>query len=79
VDISGLGADQAIGGLAGASSPTLGISAGSITPAFVVKNVVSLVLSLLGMYYLALGKKEGDGGKMVKGAAMLLASLFIFL
>jgi hypothetical protein len=75
VDISGLGADQAIGGLA---SPAVS-SALKITPGFVVKNIISLVLSLLGMYYLAIGKKEQDANTMIKGAVMLLASLFIFI
>ena len=39
---------------------------------------VSAVAGLLGMYYLATGKKQGDLGKMLLGAGLALASFFLF-
>ena len=48
------------------------------TPAFAGKTIIGLVLSGVGMYYLAIGKKEGDAQKMVIGAALLIGSMFIF-
>ena len=39
---------------------------------------VSGVVGLLGMYYLAAGKKQSDFGKMMLGAGLTLASFFLF-
>ena len=39
---------------------------------------VSTLVGLLGMYYLAAGKKQGDFGKMMLGAGLTLASFFLF-
>jgi hypothetical protein len=39
---------------------------------------VSSIVGLLGMYYLAAGKKQSDFGKMVLGAGLTLASFFLF-
>ncbi|HEX4047186.1 MAG TPA: hypothetical protein VH309_05105 [Elusimicrobiota bacterium] len=39
---------------------------------------VSSVVGLLGMYYLAAGKKQSDFGKMLLGAGLTLASFFLF-
>jgi hypothetical protein len=48
------------------------------TPASYIKFGASAVAGLLGMYYLASGKKQNDVQKMVIGAALTLASFFIF-
>jgi hypothetical protein len=45
---------------------------------FMFKAVISLVGSLLGMYYLASGKKTQDFQKMVIGAVLIIGSMFIF-
>ena len=50
-------------------------SAGSSS---VWKFGVSSIVGLLGMFYLAAGKKQGDFGKMVLGAGLTLASFFLF-
>ena len=39
---------------------------------------LSCVVGLLGMYYLAAGKKQSDLGKMLLGAGLTLASFFLF-
>ncbi len=39
---------------------------------------VSSIVGLLGMYYLAIGKKQSDFGKMLIGAGLTLASFFMF-
>ena len=39
---------------------------------------VSSIVGLLGMYYLAAGKKQSDFGKMMLGAGLTLASFFLF-
>ena len=36
------------------------------------------IAGLLGMYYLAAGKKQSDIGKMLLGAGLTLASFFLF-
>ena len=42
------------------------------------RSFLSLVLSAAGMYQLSQGKKQGDGGKMLTGAGLILASFFCF-
>lgn len=49
-----------------------------MTPAVVAKTIGSFILSVLGMYYLNLGQKEHAPGLMIRGAAMVLLSLFLF-
>lgn len=49
-----------------------------ITQSGLVKFGVSGILSVLGMYYLAVGKKESDLQKMLLGAAISLVALFLF-
>lgn len=39
---------------------------------------ISSVVGLLGMFYLAAGKKQNDVGKMIIGAGLTLASFFLF-
>ncbi len=48
------------------------------TPSLAVKTVACLVLSTVGIYYLTVGKKQRDLQKMIVGAVLILASLFIF-
>ena len=53
----------------------------TITPASnstIWKFGVSSIIGLLGMYYLAAGKKQKDVGKMLVGAGLTLASIFMF-
>jgi hypothetical protein len=52
------------------------ITAGSSSTIW--KFGLSAVVGVLGMYYLAAGKKQGDFGKMVLGAGLTLASFFLF-
>ena len=42
------------------------------------KMVLNGVMSAVGMYYLAVGKKESDVDKMLLGAGLILAALFLF-
>lgn len=49
-----------------------------ITQSGFIKFGVSGILSLLGMYYLAIGKKESDVQKMLLGAGLSLVALFMF-
>ncbi|MDE2142185.1 MAG: hypothetical protein KGJ84_07230 [Elusimicrobia bacterium] len=53
----------------------------TITPSSrftVLKFGASGIMGLLGMYYLAAGKKQNDVNKMLIGAGLTLASFFIF-
>jgi hypothetical protein len=50
----------------------------SMSPSTYWKFGVSSIVGLLGMYYLAAGKKQKDVGKMVLGAGLTLASFFLF-
>lgn len=50
----------------------------SASPATIWKIGISTIAGLLGMYYLAAGKKQNDVGKMILGAGLTLASLFMF-
>jgi hypothetical protein len=53
---------------------------GSFQPsgAGAAKFIASGVAGVLGMYFLAVGKREADVQKMVLGAAFSLGSLFLF-
>jgi hypothetical protein len=53
---------------------TLGHSSGST----LWKFGASSIIGLLGMYYLAAGKKQNDVQKMLIGAGLTLASFFMF-
>ena len=53
--------------------PTISTSSGTLW-----KFGVSSIVGLLGMYYLAAGKKQMDVGKMLLGAGLTLASFFLF-
>jgi len=42
-----------------------------------VKMVLNALMTGAGMYYLAIGKKEGSFQRMVIGAALIIAALFL--
>ncbi len=42
-----------------------------------VKMVLNGLMTAVGMYYLAMGKKEGNVQRMVIGGALIIAALFL--
>ncbi|MFI5346518.1 MAG: hypothetical protein ACHQ51_09115 [Elusimicrobiota bacterium] len=54
------------------------LSLGHDTGSTLWKFGLSSILGLLGMYYLASGKKQNDVQKMLIGAGLTLASFFLF-
>jgi hypothetical protein len=42
-----------------------------------VKMLLNAVMTGAGMYYLAIGKKEGSFQRMVIGGALIIAALFL--
>ncbi len=48
------------------------------TASFPFKVVGCSILALLGVYYLARGKQNGEAGSMVIGAALIIVSFLIF-
>ena len=74
---------QGEGGLPTVSTGT-GVAAHAPMPSIPVtqgglfKFGVSGILGLLGMYYLATGKREADVNKMLIGGALTVASFFLF-
>ena len=48
------------------------------TPMFGAKMVVNLLMTAVGLYYLAIGKKEADVKKMAIGCALMLGAMFLF-
>lgn len=46
-----------------------------LTPKYVGKFSIAVMLFGMSMYYLATGRKEADMGKMITGAVLALASL----
>ncbi len=68
-----------ISAVATSTNPLGAIVAGGLSsPGMIWKSFLSLVLSAAGMYQLSQGKKQGDGGKMLTGAGLILASFFCF-
>jgi hypothetical protein len=59
-------------------APSGPAAAFKLTPILGVKIIASMILSVLGMYYLNYGYKERDAGPMIKGAILVLLSLFLF-
>lgn len=51
----------------------------AVTPQIALKVAASTVLMATGMYYLTTGRRDADTGRMIKGAILALASVFIFL
>lgn len=54
------------------------VIASATSPSGLAKMVVSGIMGLLGMYYLAAGKKESDVQKMLIGAGLCVASCLFF-
>ena len=54
-------------------SPLFQVDAG-----LAVKTVASFALASVGIFYLGLGKKNGDLQKLLLGAALVLAGTFVF-
>lgn len=54
----------------GAATPAI-----RLTPQYVGKFAVAIVLFGAGMHYLVSGRKEADLGRMITGAVLTLASL----
>ncbi|OGR87856.1 MAG: hypothetical protein A3J74_06260 [Elusimicrobia bacterium RIFCSPHIGHO2_02_FULL_57_9] len=50
----------------------------SFTPGSMIKLGASFIMSILGIYYLSSGKKQQNPESMLIGAALLIASFFIF-
>ncbi len=50
----------------------------SLTPGLAARTVASLVLTTAGMYYLSQGKKTACLEKMVLGALLALAGIYVF-
>ena len=77
IDASGASSTASVSGMGISMNPgelpTVTASASSYW-----KFGVSAIVGLLGMYYLAAGKKQGDFGKMLLGAGLTLASFFLF-
>lgn len=65
--------DQATSTGTTVSLPTL-----TATPQTYMKTGASVVCGVAGTCYLMYGKKMGDVGKMIIGAALTLASFFFF-
>lgn len=51
----------------------------TLTPGIAGKAALSVMLMATGMFYLATGRKEAEVGRMITGAFLTLASVFIFL
>lgn len=82
-DTMGSPSTAPVAGIAGLQAPPTVANTGTLptvsaTSSTVWKFGVSSVVGLLGMFYLAAGKKQGDFGKMVLGAGLTLASFFLF-
>lgn len=59
-------------------STTITTAVFKLTEGLPYKIIGSCVFGILGTYYLALGRKNGDAGQMVKGAVLILLSFFLF-
>lgn len=51
----------------------------TVTPQIMGKAAFSIFLMMAGMYYLVTGRREADMSRMITGALLTLASVFIFL
>ncbi|MDE1976589.1 MAG: hypothetical protein KGI84_04955 [Elusimicrobia bacterium] len=49
-----------------------------VTTGLILKSGISLMLSVVGFYFLAYGKKNQEPEKMLWGAALILVSFLIF-
>ena len=51
----------------------------TLTPQVVGKVALSVMLMAMGMHYLTTGRTEANVSRMITGAVLSLASVFIFL
>lgn len=51
----------------------------SVTPAVMGKTALSVVMMCAGMYYLVSGRRDADASKMITGAILAVASVFLFI
>ena len=58
--------------------PKAGLLGFKITQSLLLKGAAGTVLSIIGMYYLAMGKKNQSLNSMLLGGALILFSLFLF-
>jgi len=50
-----------------------------VTPKVMGKMALSTMLMAVGMYYLASGRKQAELSRMLTGAALAVASVFVFI
>lgn len=50
-----------------------------VTPQVMGKMALSTVLMATGMFYLATGRRDAEMSRMLTGAALTLASVFLFI
>jgi len=51
----------------------------NVTPMVMGEMALSTVLMISGMYYLVTGRRQADMSRMIAGAILTLASVFIFV
>ncbi len=51
----------------------------TLTPQVMGKAALSVMLMAMGMHYLATGRTQADMSRMITGAILTLASVFIFV
>jgi hypothetical protein len=51
----------------------------TLTPSAVGKLALSTMLMSMGMYYLTTGRRDADMSRMITGAVLTLAAVFIFV
>ncbi len=51
----------------------------AVTPILMGKMALSTMLMAIGMYYLVTGRRDADMSRMITGAVLTLASVFIFV
>ena len=50
----------------------------NLTPVLILKVAGSTVLMATGMFYLATGRREANMGRILTGAVLTMASIFLF-
>jgi hypothetical protein len=58
----------------GAAKPWL-----TLTPQLVSRTALSIAMIAIGMHYLVSGRKEADVKRMITGALLTIASVFLFI
>ena len=49
------------------------------SPYVVAKGTASIILAFIAMHYLVTGRRQANFGRMVTGALLALASVFLFV